>query len=207
MTEGNTNGCAVASARTVLRGRRPWHARTLFAREPGDLQFDHLRHGWSASGRRGAEADDARAREVRPLHSSCETGEQFRTIRSGVDGAKGGAEGSTREPHTHRTRSRASVSPGLERVRKRARQEKKERFTALLHHVSVDLLRTAYSRLKRDAAPGVDGMTWREYGQDLEARLVDLHPTGCGFPNPVEIVLSPLKAMNFNQDWHQDRDH
>ena len=118
-----------------------------------------------------------------------------------------GAEGSTREPHTHRTRSRASVSPGLERVRERARQEKKERFTALLHHVSVDLLRTAYSRLKRDAAPGVDGMTWREYGQDLEARLVDLHPTGCGFPNPVEIVFSPLKAMNFNQDWHQDRDH
>ncbi len=42
LTEGNTNGCGIASARTVLRGRSPWHARTLFAREPGDLQFDHL---------------------------------------------------------------------------------------------------------------------------------------------------------------------
>jgi RNA-directed DNA polymerase len=86
-----------------------------------------------------------------------------------------GAKGNTPEPHTHRTQSRASVSPGLERVRERARQGKKERFTALLQHVTVDLLRTAYLKLKRDAAPGVDGTTWREYGHDLEAKLVDLH--------------------------------
>jgi hypothetical protein len=64
---------------------------------------------------------------------------------------------------------------GLDRVRERARQEKKERFTALLHHVDVDLLRAAFFWLKRDAAPGVDGVTWREYEQNLEARLVDLH--------------------------------
>jgi RNA-directed DNA polymerase len=86
-----------------------------------------------------------------------------------------GAKRNTPEPHTYRTPSRASVSPGLKRVRERARQGKKERFTALLHHVTVDLLRTAYFKLKRDAAPGVDGTTWREYGQDLEAKLVDLH--------------------------------
>jgi hypothetical protein len=48
---------------------------------------------------------------------------------------------------------------------------KKKRFTALLHHVTVDLLRTSYLKLKRDAAPGVDGTTWREYGQDLETKL------------------------------------
>ena len=53
---------------------------------------------------------------------------------------RGGAKGNTPEPHTHRTLSRDSVSPGLERVRERARQGKKERFTALLHHVTVDLL-------------------------------------------------------------------
>ena len=88
-----------------------------------------------------------------------------------------GAKGNTSEPHTHRTRSRDSVSMGLERVRERAKASKKERFTALLHHVTVDLLRTAYLKLKRDAAPGVDGTTWHEYGQDLEAKLVDLH--GC----------------------------
>lgn len=67
------------------------------------------------------------------------------------------------------------MSPGLDRVREAARQRKKERFTALLHHVTVDLLQAAYSCLKRDAAPGVDGLTWREYEQNLEASLIDLH--------------------------------
>jgi len=66
--------------------------------------------------------------------------------------------GKTRTP---RTPSRESVFPGLERVRERARHEKKERFTALLHHVIVDLLRAAFSWLKRDAAPGVDGLMWQ----------------------------------------------
>ena len=65
--------------------------------------------------------------------------------------------------------------PGLERVRERAKRGKKERFTALLHHVSVDLLRAAFSWLKRDAAPGVDGLTWQQYGLNLEERLADLH--------------------------------
>ena len=86
-----------------------------------------------------------------------------------------GAEGNTVEVRTHRTQSRARVSSGLERVRERAKTEKKERFTALLHHVDVDLLRAAFSWLKRDAAPGVDGLTWGEYEQNLEANLVDLH--------------------------------
>ncbi len=85
-----------------------------------------------------------------------------------------GAEGNTIKHRTRRTLSRASVYPGLERVRERARTEKKERFTALLHHIDLDLLRAAYSWLKRDAAPGVDGLTWGEYEQNLEANLVDL---------------------------------
>jgi group II intron reverse transcriptase/maturase len=74
-----------------------------------------------------------------------------------------------------RTQSRESVFSGLERVRERAKAEKKERFTALLHHVDVDLLRAAFTALKRDAAPGVDGLTWRQYEQNLEPNLVDLH--------------------------------
>src|ERR1700729_343722 len=65
-----------------------------------------------------------------------------------------GAEGNAFEPSTLRTPSREGVTAGLERVRQRARLEKKERFTALLHHVDVDLLRFAYSSLKRDAAAG-----------------------------------------------------
>lgn len=85
------------------------------------------------------------------------------------------AEGNTDKTHTRRAQNRGSVSSGLERVRERARREKKERFTTLLHHVDVDLLRDAFGWLKRDAAPGVDGLTWGEYEQDLESRLVDLH--------------------------------
>jgi RNA-directed DNA polymerase len=87
---------------------------------------------------------------------------------------KAGAKGNAVELGTRRTSGRASVSPGLDRVRQRAREQKKEKFTALLHHVDVGLLQDAYAALQRDAAAGVDGVTWREYGQDLEARLLDL---------------------------------
>jgi hypothetical protein len=68
-----------------------------------------------------------------------------------------------------------SVSSALDRVRRVARQDKDVRFTALLHHVSVDRLRAAYFALRPKAAPGVDGVTWHDYGEDLEANLRDLH--------------------------------
>jgi group II intron reverse transcriptase/maturase len=67
------------------------------------------------------------------------------------------------------------VSPGLDRVRNAARQRKKEKFTALLHHLTVDLLRNAFLGLKRRAVPGVDGVTWRTYEAGLEGNLQDLH--------------------------------
>ena len=85
------------------------------------------------------------------------------------------AEGNMVEPRTRRTPSRESVPQGLDRVRQAAKVRKKERFTALLHHVNVDLLRDAYFWLKRNAAPGIDGVTWQAYAQDLEANVVDLH--------------------------------
>ena len=86
------------------------------------------------------------------------------------------AEGNAGESRTCRTPSRESVFQGLDRVRKAARaKKKKEKFTALLHHVSVELLGAAFSWLKRDAAPGIDGMTWKEYEQNLEANLIELH--------------------------------
>src|SRR5438876_2532713 len=87
---------------------------------------------------------------------------------------RAGAKGNTVECGTRRTPGRGSVSSGLDRVRQAARERKKEKFTALLHHVDVDLLRHAYRALKQEAAAGVDGVTWREYGQDLEPRLADL---------------------------------
>ena len=88
---------------------------------------------------------------------------------------RGGTEGNAFQPSTLRTPSREGVTDGLERVRKAARLKKKERFTALLHHMDIDLLRRSYFLLKRDAAVGVDGVTWDDYGIDLDQRLADLH--------------------------------
>jgi RNA-directed DNA polymerase len=85
------------------------------------------------------------------------------------------AEENASQHNTHRTQSRESVSQALERVRKAARQRKKEQFTALFHHLTIDLLRLSFLALKRDAAPGVDGVTWQDYGTDLERKLADLH--------------------------------
>ena len=79
------------------------------------------------------------------------------------------------EQSTLRTQGRARVSQALDRVRQAARQRKKEKFTALFHHISVDLLRESFFALKRDAAPGVDGQTWADYAEDLEPKLQDLH--------------------------------
>jgi retron-type reverse transcriptase len=67
------------------------------------------------------------------------------------------------------------VSQGLAGVRKAARENKEMKFTALLHHLTVDLLREGFYSLKKKAAPGVDGVTWQEYETGLEDRLVDLH--------------------------------
>src|SRR6266566_961376 len=88
---------------------------------------------------------------------------------------RAGAKGNASWQSTHRTQGRERVSQALERVRQAARQRKKEKFTALLHHVSVDLLGMAFFALKRDAAPGVDGLTWRTYEADLDRNLTDLH--------------------------------
>ena len=88
---------------------------------------------------------------------------------------RAGTKRNASEQSTHRTQGRERVSQALDRVRKAARQRKKEKFTALLHHLSIDLLREAFFALKRDAAPGVDGLTWRTYAADLDRNLTDLH--------------------------------
>jgi RNA-directed DNA polymerase len=86
-----------------------------------------------------------------------------------------GTKGNAAQQSTRRAQDRVSVSQALERVRQAAWQRKKERFTALLHHISPAMLRTAFYAIKRDAAPGVDGMTWQTYEQDLDRRIEDLH--------------------------------
>jgi RNA-directed DNA polymerase len=85
------------------------------------------------------------------------------------------AKGNAGQQSTRRAQDRESVSQALERIRQVARQRKKERFTSLFHHISVELLRVAFFALKRDAAPGVDGLTWQDYEADLDRRIEDLH--------------------------------
>jgi RNA-directed DNA polymerase len=80
------------------------------------------------------------------------------------------------QPNWRRTQNRESELSGLDRVRQAAKRDGKLRFTTLLHHVSIDLLRDSYNRLKKRAAAGVDGVRWEDYGgQGLEERLADLH--------------------------------
>ena len=88
---------------------------------------------------------------------------------------RAGAEGKAVPHRTRRAQDRESVSQGLDRIRQAARQRRTERFTTLYHHLSLPMLRTAFSALKRDAAPGVDGLTWRAYEADLDRRIEDLH--------------------------------
>ena len=88
---------------------------------------------------------------------------------------RAGTKGNASQQSTRRTQSRENVSQALDRIRQVARQRKKERFTALFHHISVDLLRTAFFALKREAAAGVDGLKWQDYEADLERNLEELH--------------------------------
>jgi hypothetical protein len=79
------------------------------------------------------------------------------------------------QSHTPPAQNGQRVSQGLNGVRRAARERKQERLTTLLHHLNVDLLRDSYFALQRKAAPGADGMRWREYGDGLEDRITDLH--------------------------------
>ena len=88
---------------------------------------------------------------------------------------RGLAKGKTPERNMSRTQGRSGMSSALERIRQAARRDKRQRFTALLHHVyDVEGLRAAYFGLKREAAAGIDGKTWRQYGEELERNLLDL---------------------------------
>src|SRR4051794_40230328 len=87
---------------------------------------------------------------------------------------RAGTEGNAAQQSTRRAQDRASVSQALDRIRQAAGREE-ERFTTLFHHLSVPTLRLAFYALKRDASPGVDGLTWQAYEADLDRSIEDLH--------------------------------
>jgi RNA-directed DNA polymerase len=109
-------------------------------------------------------ANNAARGETAPTHAAAELVEE-----------RGLAKGNTESAARTGLSAGIRVPRALDRVRQVAERDKKVRFTALLHHVDVERLRTAYQALRRQAAPGVDGVTWEAYGQNLEANLQDLH--------------------------------
>ena len=103
-------------------------------------------------------------------------------------------KGNASQQSTGRMPSRETVAQALDRIRRTARERKKERFTALLHHVSIEHLGEAFGELKPNAAPGVDGLTWAAYEADLERNLEDLHARlhrGAYRPQPARRVYIP----------------
>src|SRR5271166_5154700 len=96
--------------------------------------------------------------------------------RSGSEAEpRAGTEGNALQQSAFRTQGRADASQALERIRQAARRNRKEKFTALMHHIGVDLLEAAFFELKKTAAAGIDGVTWRDYEADLDRKLADLH--------------------------------
>jgi RNA-directed DNA polymerase len=88
---------------------------------------------------------------------------------------RAGTEGNADQQNTRRAQDRISVSQALDRIRQAARERRKERFTALFHHINIELLEAAFYEVNADAAAGVDGVTWDEYEADLGRNLEDLH--------------------------------
>jgi RNA-directed DNA polymerase len=115
----------------------------------------------------GPEKSDPAIVAKKPANAAVQTDEEEAEPRAG-------AEGNALPPHTARTQDRTAVLSGLERVRQAATERKEERFITLLHHVDTDCLRQAYLALKKEASAGIDGVTWRDYGTELETRLADL---------------------------------
>ena len=111
---------------------------------------------------------DSAVRAVKPANKAERSAAELVEQRAGT---KGNAD----QQSTRRAQERASVSQALGRIRQAAKQRKKEKFTTLFHHISVGLLRLAFFEIKKDAAPGVDGLTWQDYEADLDRNIEDLH--------------------------------
>src|SRR3979490_2779436 len=109
-----------------------------------------------------------KAEQPRAERSAAEPEEEERVER------REGTKGNAGQQSTYRTQSRTSVSQALDRIRKVASERRKERFTALFHHINTELLEEAFFELEQNAAPGVDRLTWKAYEADLERNIEGL---------------------------------
>src|SRR5258707_2386688 len=135
---------------------------------------------------------------------------------------RGGTKRNAELQSTVRTQGREAVTQAQARIRGAVNRNKKEKLTALLHHVSIDVLRWAFFNLKKRAAPGVDGLTWADYAADLDRNLTDLHarihsgayralpsrrqyiPKADGKQRKLGISMRPSYCTLFNSGWNGD---
>src|SRR5260221_14607255 len=122
------------------------------------------------TGMNGGEESDRAVLPMKPANKATE--QQAEAAELAEERAR--TKENTSQAHTPPAQNGRGVSQGLKGVRQAARERKKEQFTTLLHHVTTDLLRASFFALQRKAAPGVDGVTWKQYGDGLEHRLADL---------------------------------
>src|SRR6267378_5071015 len=156
--------------------RDPEHVRRHLAREPGDpksapgsscLGTHREVQGRTPMTNGPGKSDSPVVPEKSPNNAG-------QPVAEGMEGS-GLAKGNLPQQNASRIQSRKDAPSALERVRQAAGKDKKLRFTALLHHIyNLETLRMAYFSLKKEAAPGVDGETWRHYGEQLEVHLQDL---------------------------------
>jgi hypothetical protein len=161
-------------------GEEPWP--TMHGHEKSDPEIVAIRT--NAGG----------IRREKPANNAAPAAAELVERRAGTNGVGPRRADQPGQQSTLRAQDRAGVSQALERIRQAARHNKKERFTALLHHINPETLRLAFDALKKDAAPGVDGVTWSDCEVDLERKLEDLHDRvhrGTYRPQPSRRVYIP----------------
>src|SRR5216684_1534913 len=179
MAEGNTDGCAIASIK---------HPQDSAQSQTPSMYGNSTRENRETPSTPVVEGVTGRLEKALSQKSNTHVGVESdgrvvptkcpnnggRPPAEGMEGRRPTKEniGQATAP---RTQSRTSASSDLLGVREAASRDKRARFTALLHHVTTKLLMGSFYALKRDAAPGVDGVTWQEYETDLDEKLVDLH--------------------------------
>jgi RNA-directed DNA polymerase len=163
-------------ARRLCAVKDPPHVQNLSAREPGDPHAARAGNTGRIEKTRGHKSMmHGKGKSDRPIVPTKRPNKTATAVAEDVEG-KGWTEGNVVEQNVDRAQYRNQSAPSaLDRVRERAKRDKHAKFTALLHHVTIDRLRDAYSALNRDASPGVDGVTWEQYGERLEDNLVELH--------------------------------
>lgn len=148
----------------------------------------HGRKGKSHNPQQSSEESDAL------VVPTCEKSAKTRVTPVESMEGRGAANGKPAPRNAPSAQDETSALTFLERVGQRAKERKEERFNNLLNHIKVPLLKEAYQRLRKDAASGVDGVTWSEYGENLDARLLDLQERvhrGSYHPQPVRRVHIP----------------